>query len=61
MRLAKLEITLIVAYFVSQFDFELSDKHGNPTSEPPRLPDRNEHTAQKAKVPVYLRYRPRRP
>lgn len=59
MRLAKLEITLIVAYFMARFDFELSDKQGNPSKEMPQLPGRNEHTAKKSKVPVYLRYKPR--
>ncbi|KAG7286276.1 hypothetical protein NEMBOFW57_008584 [Staphylotrichum longicolle] len=54
-----LEITLIVAYFMARFDFELSDKQGNPSKEMPQLPGRNEHTAKKSKVPVYLRYKPR--
>jgi sterol 14-demethylase len=59
MRLAKLEITLIVAYFAAMFDFELCDREGNATAEMPKLPHRNEHSAQKSKVPVYLRYKPR--
>jgi len=59
MRLAKLEITLIAAYLMARFDFELSDKQGNPRSEMPHLPGRNEHTVKKSKVPVYLRYKPR--
>jgi sterol 14-demethylase len=57
MRVAKLEITLIMAYFMAQFEWELADKHGNPSREMPPMPDRNEHSAQKPKVPVYLRYR----
>lgn len=59
MRLAKLEITLMVAYFITTFDFELSDKDGNPSPGKPQLPNRNEHTVVKSKVPVYLRYKPR--
>ncbi len=59
MRLAKLEISLLVAYFITTFDFELSDKHGNQSSGKPQLPHRNEHTAVKSRVPVYLRYKPR--
>ncbi len=59
MRLAKLEITLLVAYFITAFNFELSDKHGNLGPSKPQLPHRNEHTAVKSKVPVYLRYKPR--
>ena len=61
MKLAKLEITLIIAYFFARFDFELSDRHGKANNEMPELPDRNEHTAKsrKSKVAMYVRYKPR--
>jgi len=32
MKLAKLEITLVVAYFMTVFDYELVDSKGNPTN-----------------------------
>jgi hypothetical protein len=30
---AKIENNIIIAHFISMFDFELSDKHGNPKTE----------------------------
>ncbi|OTA91522.1 hypothetical protein M434DRAFT_13123 [Hypoxylon sp. CO27-5] len=60
MRFAKLELTIIMAYFFTLFDFELAaDIHGTPTTTPPPRPDRNGHFATKPRQPVYLRYRPR--
>ncbi|KAM0426838.1 hypothetical protein ACHAQK_012274 [Fusarium lateritium] len=59
MRFAKLEMALINAYFLARFDFELSDKHGGQVLSPPPLVDRNAHTVQKAKQPIFLRYKQR--
>ncbi|KAI1478870.1 cytochrome P450 [Daldinia eschscholtzii] len=60
MRFAKLEITIIMAYFIALFEFELaSDVHGTPTTTRPPLPNRNDHFSTKPKQPGYLRYRPR--
>ncbi|CAI6031700.1 unnamed protein product [Clonostachys chloroleuca] len=59
MRLAKLEVTMVNAYLVSQFDFELSDEHGNSRSEPPAPINRNLHQFNRPTEPVYLRYRSR--
>ncbi|KAI1353474.1 cytochrome P450 [Xylaria sp. FL0043] len=59
-RVAKLKITMIMAHMLACFDFELSDKHGNPNHTNPTLPSRNWHKAGKPTVPIYLRYKPRR-
>ncbi|KAK8080337.1 hypothetical protein PG997_008155 [Apiospora hydei] len=56
-KIARLEITMFMAYFISHFDFEVSNEHGYPTHEAPPLPDRNRHKAEKPKVPIYLRCR----
>ncbi|KAI1076373.1 cytochrome P450 6A1 [Whalleya microplaca] len=59
MRFARLEMAFITAYFVAMFDFELSDRDGNPVTEALPLSSRNLHSAKKPDRPVYLRYRPR--
>ncbi|KAM0815388.1 putative Cytochrome P450 6A1 [Seiridium cardinale] len=59
MKFAKLEMTLIIAYFVAEYDFELSDAQGNATSERPPPVNRNQNQAQKPSRPVFIRYSPR--
>ncbi|KAI0593285.1 cytochrome P450 6A1 [Biscogniauxia sp. FL1348] len=59
MRFARLEMALIAAYFMAMFDFELSDRDGNPPTEAPEPVSRNFHSAKKPPHPIYLRYRPR--
>jgi cytochrome P450 len=59
MKFAKLEMAIIAAYFVAMFDFELSDADGNFNPTPPAGVNRNQKTAAKPAVPVYLRYKPR--
>lgn len=56
MRFAKLENTLIVAFFLAYFDFELTDKHGDAMKETSSV-NRNEHTASKPRDPMYLQYK----
>ena len=59
MRFAKLEINIIVAFFLAYFDeLRLSDEQGRPTNNiPPK--NRNRHTAHKPDEDVYLKYRVR--
>ncbi|KAI1495631.1 cytochrome P450 6A1 [Biscogniauxia marginata] len=59
MRFARLEMALIAAYFVVLFDFELSDRYGNPSAEAPEPVSRNFHSAKKPPHPIYLRYKTR--
>ncbi|KAH6656578.1 cytochrome P450 6A1 [Truncatella angustata] len=59
MKFAKLEMSLIIAYFVAEYDFELSDAQGNRTSEAPPPVDRNQNQAQKPSKTTYVRYRRR--
>ncbi|KAJ2896395.1 cytochrome p450 6a1 [Zalerion maritima] len=59
MRFAKLEMNMMAAIFITMFDFELADKHGNLKTEPPPPKDRNKFSAHKPGVPVYLRYKQR--
>jgi hypothetical protein len=59
MKFAKLEMSLIIAYFVAEYDFELSDARGNATSERPPPINRNQNQAQKPSRLTYIRYRPR--
>ncbi|KAF2464350.1 cytochrome P450 6A1 [Lindgomyces ingoldianus] len=54
MRFAKLEQNIITAYFLATFDFELLDKHHNKLLDPPRV-NQNGHSAQKPRVPQFLR------
>ena len=57
MRFAKLEMNLIVAFFLAYFDdIQLCDDNGNPTSKLPAV-DRNRHTAHKPNERVFLKYR----
>ena len=58
MRFAKLENTLIVAFFVAYFDeIKLSDSEGKETTKIPPT-DRNANAAGKPAEKVYLKYRP---
>ena len=57
MRFAKLENTLIVAFFVAYFDeIKLSDAKGNETTRIPAT-NRNSNTAVKPTERVYLKYK----
>ncbi|KAK3073790.1 hypothetical protein LTR53_004314 [Teratosphaeriaceae sp. CCFEE 6253] len=57
MRFAKLEMAVILAFFVAYFDdFVVSDAQGNETSRIPP-PNRNFHTAHKPDEKVYLGYK----
>lgn len=59
MRFAKLENTLIVAFFLAYFsDIEIADKSGKKMDRPSET-DLNFLTAHKPKVPMYLKYKVR--
>ena len=55
MRFAKLEMTVIVAFFCATFDFELCDKDGNSTDKLPE-PNRQAYSAHKPPTKIYLKY-----
>lgn len=60
MRFAKLEINIIVAFFLAYFDdVRLADEQDNSTDKLPPT-DLNFHTAHKPKERVYLKYKVRR-
>ncbi|EXU99416.1 cytochrome P450 [Metarhizium robertsii] len=59
MRLAKLEISMVIAHLLAHFEFEPSDGKGCKLREPLPLVDRNEYRLKKPKGTVYIRYRPR--
>ena len=57
MRFAKLENTLIMAFFVAYFDeIKLSDGKGNETTQIPTT-NRNANAAGKPTERVYLKYK----
>lgn len=57
MRFAKLEVNMIVAFFLAYFDeITLCDAKGAATSTLPRI-DFNHHTAHKPEGHVYLKYK----
>ena len=59
MRFAKLEINIIVAFFLAYFDeLQPADKDGNPREKLPPT-DLNRHTAHKPEEHVYLKYKVR--
>ncbi|GAB1309802.1 Obtusifoliol 14-alpha demethylase [Madurella fahalii] len=59
MRLAKLEINLILVHMLANFDFELSDEQGRrKVGAMPRV-DRNMLRPEKSHVPIYIRYKRR--
>ncbi|KAK3402796.1 cytochrome P450 [Sordaria brevicollis] len=60
MRLAKLEIAILVANLVSMFDFSLCDKKGRHMSEAPET-NRSNHTSSGPDTPVRLKYKLREP
>ncbi|KAK0123737.1 hypothetical protein ONS95_008744 [Cadophora gregata] len=55
MRFPKLEMNIIVAFFVATCDFTLADKHGSPVPQPPPL-NRNNTAAMKPDIPLHLKY-----
>lgn len=55
MRFAKLEINLIVAYFISAFDFEVTDPQGSVIDVP--APEVNSISAKAPSTPLCLKYR----
>jgi hypothetical protein len=56
---AKIENNIIIAHFISMFDFELSDKHGNPKTETPKV-NLNRPSASKPDTPIYIKYKARK-
>lgn len=50
---------MILAYFLTKFDFELTDSAGNPLAALPPL-DENAHSAVKPTTPVFLKYSQRK-
>ncbi|KAK7987045.1 hypothetical protein PG996_006349 [Apiospora saccharicola] len=60
MRLAKLEITMLMASLVAHFEFQPSDAQGSKTTGEFPLVHRNGHRMEKPKTPVYLRYKERK-
>ena len=56
MRFAKLEQNIIVAFFITMFDYDLCDRQGNVVSTPTSI-DLNAFSACKPEPKVYLRYR----
>lgn len=59
MRLAKLEITMLVASLVAHVEFQPSDAQGSKVTLELPLVHRNGHRMEKPKTPVYLRYQER--
>lgn len=55
MQFAKMENSLILAFFLTMFDFELVDKEGNQVNELPPM-DLNNKATSKPKTKVYLKY-----
>lgn len=58
MRFAKLEQNIITAYFVAEFEFDLTDKNGRSIPTVPKV-DFNAYSAAKPNSLMYLKYRPR--
>lgn len=56
MRLAKLEINLVLVHMLANFGWELSNKHGDrKVGEMPPV-DRNLLRPEKSRMPLYIRY-----
>jgi sterol 14-demethylase len=56
MRFAKLEVNVIVAFFLAYFeDIEVTDKNGKTTTKLPAV-NRNKHTASRPDERIYLKY-----
>lgn len=60
MRFAKLEQNIIVAFFITQFEYELCDRQGNAVRTPTPI-YLNAFSACKPEPSVYVRYRQRGP
>lgn len=59
MRLAKLEINVLVVYLLASFELEMSDKRGRSRVGVPVHMDRNALRPEKPASPTYIRYRVR--
>ncbi|KAI0484356.1 cytochrome P450 6A1 [Xylariaceae sp. FL0804] len=59
MRFAKLEMSIITAYFLAMVEFEISDSEGRRTAQVAPMKSLNSHSAKKPSPTAYLRYRPR--
>ncbi|KUI67582.1 Obtusifoliol 14-alpha demethylase [Cytospora mali] len=59
MRLAKLEINLVLVHMLVNFEWELSDKHGVQRIGSMPAVDRNLLRPEKSHKPIYIRYRSR--
>ncbi|KAH7305715.1 cytochrome P450 [Rhexocercosporidium sp. MPI-PUGE-AT-0058] len=55
MRFAKLEMNMIVAFFVATYNYNLVDKQGSPIPQPPPL-NRNNKAASKPDTTILLKY-----
>ena len=58
MRFAKLEMTLVVGWFVGAFEFETVERDGRKMVEMPRV-DQNEHAASGPTRPMWLKVKKR--
>ncbi|KAI0024605.1 cytochrome P450 [Xylariomycetidae sp. FL0641] len=56
MRIAKLEINIILVHLLANFLLELSDRNGRLVRDRPSI-DRNMLRPEKSRMPVYIRYR----
>jgi hypothetical protein len=59
MRLAKLQVNLILVHLLASFERQLSDKHGNCKIGGMPAVDRNNLRPEKSHKPIYIRYKPR--
>lgn len=59
MRLAKLEITMVMAHLLANLQIEPSDKKGYKLSGVFPSVDRNGYRMEKSRVPMYVRYKAR--
>ncbi|RYP80358.1 hypothetical protein DL769_002507 [Monosporascus sp. CRB-8-3] len=59
MRLAKLEITMVIAHLIAYFQLEPSDWEGSKLITAFPSVDRNGYRMKKSKVPMYVRYKVR--
>lgn len=57
MRLAKLEINLVLVYMLANFQFELSDKQGRQRVGSIPSVDRNKLRPERSRMPIYIRYK----
>ncbi|KAK2593058.1 hypothetical protein QQS21_009266 [Conoideocrella luteorostrata] len=59
MRLAKLQITIVMVHLLSSFEFEPSDRKGSKSTCILPTVDRNTYRLDKPKVPILVRYKSR--